>query len=123
MIFHCSKCSTPLTHPVIEIEVEYINNKLTEDSVALMYTDEHNVSYSQQTHRVKKGIYVSVGDMFLVSDSSVLEGIIPEFKSGHGCCNYNMGESLYCSCGSEIGEMYLDCFEDGIVEFIKGNVI
>lgn len=58
----------------------------------------------------------------VVGERSFLEGVIPSFKSGRGCCNYNMGEELFCTCGNLLGEMYLDCFKDGSVELRDGGV-
>jgi hypothetical protein len=61
-------------------------------------------------------------DTLVVSEKSVLEGIIPAFISGYGCCGYSMGEPLKCSCGHTIGEMFLDCYEEGKVDFIEKHV-
>lgn len=58
-----------------------------------------------------------VGKRFIVGKDSILEDIIPPFKDGYGCCNWSMGRGLLCSCGNTLGEMYLDCYEDGAVEF------
>lgn len=53
----------------------------------------------------------------VVSELSIVEDVIPPFKRGYGCCNYSMGEPLSCSCGSILGEMYLDCYETGQIMF------
>lgn len=58
-----------------------------------------------------------VGKRLIVGKDSILEDIIPPFKDGYGCCNWSMGRELLCSCGNTLGEMYLDCYEDGVVEF------
>jgi hypothetical protein len=60
--------------------------------------------------------------MIVCSKLSVLDGVIPPFKRGHGCCNYSMGEELLCECGNNVGHMYLDCYEDNTVEFIEKKV-
>lgn len=33
-----------------------------------------------------------------------------------------MGEPLICDCGNELGEMNLDCYEDGSVYFYSNRV-
>lgn len=58
-----------------------------------------------------------VGKRLIVGELSILENIIPPFKGGYGCCNWSMGRELLCSCRNVLGEMYLDCYEDGVVEF------
>lgn len=58
----------------------------------------------------------------VVSGKSFLEGVIPVFKSGNECCDWSMGQELCCSCGNFLGEMYLDCYEDGCVDLINKNV-
>lgn len=58
---------------------------------------------------------------FVVAQGSILDDIIPPFKSGGGCCNWG-GTLLKCSCGNTLGEMNLDCWQDGSVWFIKENV-
>jgi hypothetical protein len=53
----------------------------------------------------------------VVSKESILDGVIPPFNTGYGCCDYSLGEPLKCSCGVVLGGMYLDCYEDGCVKF------
>lgn len=60
---------------------------------------------------------------FVVSEDSMCDGVIPPFKSGYGCCNYSMGEPLMCECGTHVGGMYLDCYEDKSVSLIKDKVV
>lgn len=63
----------------------------------------------------KSQAHLSVGVL------DILDGIIPPFKSGYGCCNWS-GVGLQCSCGSKLGEMYLDCHESKYVDFYEKNV-
>ncbi|AUR92234.1 hypothetical protein NVP1170O_121 [Vibrio phage 1.170.O._10N.261.52.C3] len=58
----------------------------------------------------------------IVGKASILEGVIPKFKTGYGCCNWFMGRELLCECGHRVGEMYLDCYESGVVQFLDKNV-
>lgn len=60
--------------------------------------------------------------MIVVGKKSVAKGVIPKFKQGYGCCNYSLGEPLYCDCGVELGDMHLDCYEDEYVAFNSGKV-
>lgn len=59
-----------------------------------------------------------------VSPKSIIKGIIPTFKSGYGCCNWSGGQELYCpDCNNLLGYMFLDCYEDQVVEFLDKSVI
>lgn len=71
-------------------------------------------NYTRMIHTPKR---------ILVSGKSVIQGVVPPFKSGHGCCGYSMGEELTCECGKIIAQMHLDCYEDGTVDFIDSEVI
>lgn len=62
-------------------------------------------------------IIKSQKDKLVVGRTSIVEGVVPKFKSGYGCCDYSMGEPLICTCGNEVGEMYLDCYEDSSINF------
>ena len=58
----------------------------------------------------------------VVSGYSLLDGIIPPFQEGYGCCNWSSGR-LHCpTCNIEIGTMHLDCYEDYSVRFDVDNV-
>ena len=65
---------------------------------------------------------VTIPERICVAENSVLKGVIPPFKEGHGCCNWSFGEPLHCKCGNEIGQLYLDCYEVGKVSFIPKSV-
>tara|TARA_A100001391_G_scaffold141360_1_gene99221 strand:+ start:2400 stop:2918 length:519 start_codon:yes stop_codon:yes gene_type:complete len=80
---------------------------------------DHNVSKTDLSYNRTFG---GSGKRFIVGKASVLDNIIPPFKSGYGCCNWSMGRKLTCSCGNTLGEMYLDCYEDGVVEFYVNKV-
>lgn len=67
-------------------------------------------------------IFNKINPMIVVGKKSILEGVIPPFKRGYGCCDYSMGEPLECSCGTHLGNMYLDCYEDENIEFIPEKV-
>lgn len=148
MKIKCSKCSALLTQDLYYAKVAYDKHHfLTQPSMKKVMTTDHGISYSQSDFRMKRGLFyikkaspaynrdfnvhgipnyfqvvkASEGSI-VVGEGSFLEGVIPPFKSGHGCCNYNMGEELFCECGNLLGEMYLDCFEDGRVELREGGV-
>lgn len=57
----------------------------------------------------------------LVGETSFVEHVIPPYRTGCGCCNWSMGDDLYCQCDTLLGFMYLDCYEDKVVELIEGN--
>lgn len=58
-----------------------------------------------------------------VSQFSINQNVIPEFKEGFGCCNWSIGEVLTCECGNKLGHMFLDCYETKEVQFIPKSVI
>jgi len=148
MKLKCSKCSTLLTQDLYYQKVSFDKHGyLTKGSLSKIHTSDHGISYSQSDFRMKKGVFYikkaspaynrdfevhgiegyfqvvkSSEKRLVVGERSFLEGVIPLFKTGHGCCNYNMGEELFCGCGNLLGEMYLDCFEDGSVEMRGGGV-
>lgn len=53
----------------------------------------------------------------VVSGNSIVDGVIPPFESGWGCCNWGGAELKCPSCGTELGEMHLDCYQDYSVRF------
>lgn len=148
MKIKCSKCKTLLTEDLYYAKVSYDKyNYLTKASMRRVMTTDHGVSYSQSEYRMKKGLfYISKAqpaynrtysdhgiegyykvikatkNRLVVGERSLLAGVFPLFKSGYGCCNYNMGEELLCKCGNVVGEMHLDCFEDGRVELFEKSV-
>ncbi|MDK9790621.1 hypothetical protein KJB35_04380 [Vibrio sp. D431a] len=66
---------------------------------------------------IKERDYVCVGD------SSLLQGVLNENGSNAGCCNFGMGHELKCpSCCLQMGELYLDCFENGTVKLFTESV-
>tara|TARA_B100000700_G_scaffold331722_1_gene467516 strand:+ start:3484 stop:3912 length:429 start_codon:yes stop_codon:yes gene_type:complete len=71
-----------------------------------------------------KGLYQIIKEKagIFVSEDSIDEAIIPEFKVGYGCCNWNMGQTFKCECNNILGEMYLDCFEDKSIKFYTQSV-
>lgn len=83
------------------------------------YVKSYGDNGGQHYHNVLGGQPAKI----VCSEESILEGVIPKFKTGHGCCNYSMGEYLVCGCGNRVGHMYLDCYEDKTVEFIEKNVV
>ena len=148
MKLKCSKCNTLLTQDLYYQKVSFDKQGyLTRGSLSKIHTPDHGISYSQSDFRMKKGVFyirkaspaynrdfevhgiegyfqvVKASEGRLVmGERSFLEGVIPLFKRGHGCCNYNMGEELFCECGNLLGEMYLDCFEAGSVVLRDGGV-
>jgi hypothetical protein len=82
------------------------------------YIEDYGDDGQQHYHRILGG----EPQMIVCSQMSVLDGVIPPFKSGYGCCNYSMGRNLVCECGNHVGHMYLDCYEDNTVHFIENKV-
>ena len=83
------------------------------------YIKEYGDDGGQHYHRVIGGD----PQVIICSGDSVLEGVIPKFKRGYGCCNYSMGHYLKCECGNTVGHMYLDCYEDNTVSFIEKKIM
>ncbi|AGN51504.1 hypothetical protein VPLG_00065 [Vibrio phage eugene 12A10] len=83
------------------------------------YIEEYGSDGGQHYHRVLGGN----PQVIICSGESVLEGVIPKFKEGYGCCNYSMGHILTCSCGNTVGHMYLDCYESNTIHFIEKKIM
>jgi hypothetical protein len=148
MKIKCGKCKTLLTEDLYYAKVSYDKyHFLTPSSMKKVMTTDHGIPYDQNDYRMKKGLfYIRKGlpsfnrtydyhgiegyykvvkatkDTLVVGERSLLEGVVPPFQSGYGCCNYNMGEELLCKCGNTLGEMYLDCFESGVVYLKEESV-
>lgn len=138
MHLNCSKCKKRLTieslRPVKE-KNSYIKEYACEEDKkddfynitmkkGVFYITEYNKQGWSSKDSGIKGLYQVIkekGGIF-VSQFSINKNIIPEFKTGYGCCNWNMGQILKCSCGNLLGEMYLDCFEDKSIKFYKKSV-
>ena len=58
----------------------------------------------------------------MVPEGSIMDGVVPHFREGHGCCNYHGGD-LKCSCGNVLGWMDLDCWQLGSVDFYEKAVV
>lgn len=150
---HCEKLLTTDLYPVKVIENNsgyYTNLKDIYDKDEPVYEydfeDEEKEELVGYTYgNMKKGIFYLIKaerswnnkwdedrpaqiikktpTQIVVGQGSILNDIIPTFKSGHGCCNYSMGEVLYCECGNKLGGMYLDCYESKHINFIENNVV
>jgi hypothetical protein len=66
---------------------------------------------------------IQINKRLVVPAESILNGIVPPFKEGAGCCNYSAGCNLKCTCSKLIGEMHLDCYEENVVKFIPKNIV
>ena len=47
--------------------------------------------------------------------------LLPEFKSGWGCCNH-WGTELGCVCGDRVADIHLDCHEDKRIQFYESYI-
>jgi hypothetical protein len=57
-----------------------------------------------------------------INPNNVIEGIIPKFKTGGGCCDWH-GLSIKCpSCNKEVATANLDCWQDKNVTFYENKV-
>jgi hypothetical protein len=59
--------------------------------------------------------------VFITNPSSYLEQDQLKFVRGWGCCG-NSGHPLTCSCSSEVGSQYLDCYESKNLHFYIDKV-
>lgn len=65
---------------------------------------------------------ITLSPKIVISGDSLLDGVIPPFQEGWGCCNWSSGR-LHCpTCNIEIGIMHLDCYEDYSVRFYVKKV-
>jgi hypothetical protein len=62
-------------------------------------------------------------ERLIVYKDDILDNIIPKFISGYGCCNWSFGYKLKCECGNKVAEMYLDCYESGVIKFIPKKTV
>lgn len=141
----CNKCKKILTEDLYKVSVKW-GAGLFGGKVILNEKQVYDIyNYDGFTEgKVKKGLfyeipaYQAVNNKYAedcpaqilratpkilsVGENSILDGVIPEFISGYGCCNYSMGEPLNCSCGHTVGNMFLDCYETGRVGFVQKNI-
>lgn len=61
-------------------------------------------------------------DMFLTNRDSVLDGIIPPYKNGRGCCDLDMCPIHCPNCNEDVGRANLDCHQDKSVDFFEKKV-
>lgn len=144
MKLHCHKCKKQLTESLVYIPLKVAN--LDGDAVWLnekkIFNYEDLGDYTER--KMKQGIfYISkkepafinkyaddepaqllpkIDPMLVVGKKSILSGVIPEFERGYGCCDYSLGEPLFCACGVHLGKMFLDCYEDEYIEFYPNKV-
>ncbi len=87
----------------------------------ISYDDYYNQSFFYKNIFLKhKNYYKEM--VYSVSVKNILPDIIPPFVSGYGCCNWSFGEHFKCSCGNVLGKLYLDCYEDKIVDLFFKSV-
>lgn len=143
----CSKCKAVLTSDLYQVTPRfdsegYLAGGRTRSIFNMSCFDPDERYYNPV--RMKKGVFYSSKALrgynnkysenkpsqivrketsaLVVAEDSLVTGLIPDMPSGCGCCNFSMGEKLYCSCGNFLGDMYLDCYELGVVHFSKKNV-
>lgn len=144
MKLHCHKCKKQLTESLV-----YIPLKVADFGGDIVWLNEKSIfnHWGFEDHyerKMKKGIfYISkkkpafmnkyadeepaqilpkLNPMLVVGKKSILSGVIPKFKYGYGCCNYSLGEPLLCACGTKVGRMFLDCYEDEYIKFYPKKV-
>jgi len=144
MKLHCHKCKKQLTESLV-----YIPLKVADFGGDVVWLNEKKLfNYEDlgdyHERKMKQGVfYISkkepafinkyaddepaqllpkIDPMIVVGKKSVLQGVVPEFKHGYGCCNYSLGEPLLCTCGVCLGKMFLDCYEDEYIEFYPNKV-
>ena len=151
MKLSCSKCKKILTTDLRPVKVHYkpngyiMNIGTIFNSTTKEYgLDPEDIIYDKDFSDMKSGIFfLSRGEAawnnkycedspaqiiprklpeIVVGGSSIVEGVIPPYYTGCGCCNHGFGSPLRCSCGNLLGGMSLDCFELDTVEFIMKNV-
>jgi hypothetical protein len=130
----CKNCKKPLTkdlYPVKQGKSVYSIKRVDDDFFDHFFKEGVFTVQKKRQFCIKFesdegfGQYqttVKIPERICVAENSVLKGVIPPFKEGHGCCNWSFGEPLHCKCGNEIGQLYLDCYEVGKVSFIPKSV-
>lgn len=138
MKIHCSKCHKTLTEDLYKTSVRWVPGILGTPTVkdaskictkddkvkkGLFFEEPSWQAYSNkwddnEPAQILKQTQRSV----VVSEQSVLEGVVPKFVDGYGCCDWSGGMPLSCECGNHLGDMHLDCYEDGSVQFVSKNI-
>ena len=97
---------------------EYVEYNFTSMKGGIFYMSKPKPMWNNKWDEERPAQIVrATKNMLVVGESSILEGIVPPYYTGCGCCNHSMGEELTCECGNTLGKMYLDCHEDKTVYF------
>lgn len=138
MKLSCSKCQKILTEDLRPFKIKQVAYGMIENWDDMLDDPADDGDFTQQ--KMKAGIFfdykgctfnwtskdngmkgyfnvIKYKPYIGVSEKSILEGVIPPYEIGCGCCNWSMGETLTCECGNKLGEMSLDCWEFGHVDF------
>lgn len=127
MKLHCSKCDKQLTTDLYKAKVSWVKGLFGHKCVfntwsildripkndydeyanmksGLFYETKCNLKFNNKyDDELPAQIVRKEKSQFVVAQGSILDDIIPPFKSGGGCCNYG-GEELSCSCGILLGD-------------------
>ncbi len=142
MFFCCNRCKKPLTNTNLRpSKIKYkrfsysqknkdkynSNKKIIKKKkiifpvYTISYDDYYNQSFFYQNIFLKhKNYYKEL--VYSVSVENILPNVIPPFISGYGCCNWSFGEHFKCSCGNVLGKLYLDCYEEKVVDLFFKSV-
>lgn len=133
MKIFCNKCNKQLTIDLRPVKKTLINKafeKIGDDDYfkyklkkSVFFKEKKSIySWKFKDHGIKGYFKIFHNKSGLViSGNSFLDSIIPAMPSGKGCCNWSSGQHLRCSCGNLLGEMYLDCYEDGTVKLFDNS--
>ena len=144
MKLNCHKCKKTLTESLVYIPLKLIDTKncyacINHKSIfeevgdeeysqvkmrkGVFYISKNKPAFMSNWHEDYPGFIVSKEKpMIVVGKKSILSGVIPKFKYGCGCCDYSLGEPLLCACGTKVGRMFLDCYEDEYIKFYPEKV-
>ena len=98
--------------------------KYTFPSGGFMLQKKKKYAWTEEDSGIE-GYYaiIHVPERIIVHKNDILDGVIPKFISGYGCCNWSFGYELKCKCGKVVANMYLDCYESGVIKFDPKKVV
>ena len=116
------KCNKPLTTEVSFSKHLLITaNKMKTGFFRLLKrTPSYNNKWSED-HPAQ--IMKALPKRIMIPEGNILDGVIPEYYTGCGCCHHDGGELKCTECGRVIGWMSLDCWQLGSVDFYEKNVV
>lgn len=121
MRFICKKCSQILTNDLyptkkLNIPESLPNSMYTQQEESVIFKG----SYYFHNRQLKHHKYAK--ENYRLNPSDIIDQHQLKFVYGNGCCG-NSYAPFYCPyCSENIGNQYLDCYEDKFVSFFDNKI-